>query len=170
MIEFLWSNFFKSKNQSKIDFLKKQTLFSSLNNKEIRIVEKFIHHRTYFSGEVIFKPGSSIGLYMIMKGQVQITYGDNNSSSNSSNVSLLEEGDFFGELSLVQDKGYHKTTAKATEPSELLGFFKPELLSLIETSPRLSARILMKLSSILGLRLQKAGERLMEIHSGKDST
>ncbi len=168
MIEFLWNNFFKSKNQSKIDFLKKQPLFSSLNNKELRMVEKFIHHRTYFSGEVIFKPGSSIGLYMIMKGQVQIAYGDD-TQSNATNTSQLKEGDFFGELSLVQDKGYHKTTAKATEPSELLGFFKPELLSLIETSPRLSARILMKLSSILGLRLQKAGERLMEIHSGKDT-
>ena len=163
MIEFLWNNFFKSKNQSKIDFLKKQSLFSSLSNKELRIVEKFIHHRTYFSGEVIFKPGTSIGLYMIMKGQVQITYGDDNPSNT-----LLEEGDFFGELSLVQDKGYHKTTAKAAKPSELLGFFKPELLSLIETSPRLSARILMKLSGILGLRLQKAGEKLMEIHSAKD--
>ena len=169
MIEFLWNNFFKPKNQSKIDFLKGQPLFSSLNNKEIRIVEKFIHHRTYFSGEVIFKPGSSIGLYMVMKGQVQITYGED-TSSNTMNVSQLEEGDFFGELALVQDKGYHKTTATATEPSELLGFFKPELLSLIETSPRLSARILMKLSSILGLRLQKAGESLMELHSKKDKS
>ena len=169
MIEFLWNNFFKSKNQSKIEFLKKQPLFSALNNKELRMVEKFIHHRTYFSGEVIFKPGSSIGLYMIMKGKVQITYGDNN-SSDTVNVSQLEEEDFFGELSLVQDKGYNKTTAKATEPSELLGFFKPELLSLIETSPRLSARILMKLSSILGQRLQKAGERLMELHSTKDQS
>ena len=168
MIEFLWNNFFKPKNQSRIDFLKKQPLFSSLSNKELRMIEKFIHTRTYFSGEVIFKPGSSIGLYMIMKGKVQITYGDDN-SSRTSNISQLEEGDFFGELSLVQDKGYHKTTAKATEPSELLGFFKPELLSLIENSPRLSARILMKLSSILGLRLQKAGEKLMEIHSGKDA-
>jgi len=167
MIEFLWNNFFKSKNQSKIEFLKRQPLFSALNNKEIRMVEKFIHHRTYFSGEVVFKPGSSIGLYMIMKGKVQITYGD---SSDTVNVSQLEEEDFFGELSLVQDKGYNKTTAKATEPSELLGFFKPELLSLIETSPRLSARILMKLSSILGQRLQKAGETLMELHSTKDQS
>lgn len=165
MIEFLWNNFFKSKNQSKIDFLKKQPLFSSLNNKELRMVEKFIHHRTYFSGEVIFKPGSSIGFYMIMKGRVQITYGEDNPSHTQ-----LEEEDFFGELSLVQDKGYHKTTAKAIEPSELLGFFKPELLSLIENSPRLSARILMKLSSILGLRLKKAGEKLMEIHLAKDKS
>ena len=163
MIEFLWNNFFKPKNQSRVDFLKKQPLFSSLSNKELRMVERFIHHRTYFSGEVIFKPGSSIGLYMIMKGQVQITYGDDNPSNMQ-----LEEGDFFGELSLVQDKGYHQTAAKAITACELLGFFKPELLSLIETSPRLSARILMKLSSILGLRLKKAGEKLMELHSSKD--
>jgi len=167
MIEFLRDNFFKSKNQSKIELLKRQPFFSALNNKEIRMVEKFIHHRTDFSGEVVFKPGSSIGLYMIMKGKVQITYGD---SSDTVNVSQLEEEDFFGELSLVQDKGYNKTTAKATEPSELLGFFKPELLSLIETSPRLSARILMKLSSILGQRLQQAGETLMERHSTKDQS
>lgn len=162
MIDFLWNNFFRKKNNSISDFLKQQMLFSSLAPKEIRIVERLIHHRSYFSGEIIFKPGSSIGLYMILKGKVHILH---EKGEEHSVISCLEEGDFFGELSLVQEKGYQKTMAKAVEPSELLGFFKPEMTSLIEKSPRLGSKILIQLSNILGSRLQKAGEKLAQFSS-----
>ena len=159
MIDFLWKNFFRKKNSSTVDFLKQQTLFSSLTPRELRVVERLVHNRSYFPGEVIFKPGSSIGLYMILKGKVNILY-EGKGNGESSIVSRLGEGDFFGELSLVQDKGYQKTMAKSVESCELLGFFKPEMMSLIEKSPKLGSKILIKLSEVLGMRLQKAGEQL----------
>ena len=159
MNQFLWENFFRKKNKSNIEFLKTQPLFESLSVKELKLVERLVHHRTYFSGEEILKPGSSMGLYMIVKGKVNIFY-DSPNEEKSSILSRLSEGDFFGELSLVREKGYHKTTAKAMEPAELLGFFRPELLSLIEKSPKIGSKILMKLAEILGLRLKKAGEQL----------
>ena len=155
MIEFLWQNFFKSKTPPLLTFLKQQILFSSLSDKELKVIEKFIHHRTYFPGETIFKPGKTIGLYMILKGKVQIFYGD-------SALISLKEGEFFGELSLVRETGYQKTTAKAAEALELYGLFRPEFMSLIETNPRLSCKVLMKLSEILGSRLQQAGEKLVQ--------
>ena len=164
MLELMWKNFFKNKNESQISFLKKQVLFSSLKEKEIRILEKSIHQRSYFSGEKIFKPGANTGFYMILKGQVEISY--DMPDGDQVVVSLLKEGDFFGELALVQDKGFQKTTAQAASTTELLGLFRPELMSLIDKYPKIGSYILIKLSSVLGERLKKTGEVLYKKSQG----
>ena len=168
MIDFLWKNFFRNERGSTLDFLKNQPLFSSLNTRELKMVERLVHHRSYFAGEVIFKPGLSIGMYMVFKGQVQIFY-EEESGQTPHIITSLKEGDFFGELSLVQEKSYHKTTAKATEAAELIGFFKPEMMSLIEKSPKLGVKILMQLLEIVGLRLKKAGEKFSKLSTKAES-
>lgn len=161
---FLWDNFFKKDANSYDDFLKNQPLFSHLTSNELRILKRILHERSYFSGEVIFKPGFGIGLYMILRGEVHIFYGD---SQKEEPVALgrLQQGDFFGELSLIQEKGYRKTLAKSAANSELLALFNPELMSLMDRHPRLGVKILIKLSEILGMRLMKAGEKLAHISS-----
>lgn len=159
MIDFLWKNFFQTEKQSIYNFLQNQPLFSTLSVKEIRLIERIVYHRSYFPGEVIFKPSSNIGMYMIMQGQVHISYEDK-SQEDPLILSRLKEGDFFGELSLVQEKGYQKITAVATEASDIYGFFRPELLQLTIKHPKIGCKIMMKLSEILGIRLQKAGEQL----------
>ena len=165
MADFLWENFFRNKKSSFREFLGEQKIFSSLSDKELKLVERIVHLRSYFPGEIIFKPGSSIGLYMVLKGEVHIFYGEP-TQDKPVVISTLKEGDFFGELSLVQEKSYQKTSARAETTVELLGFFKPELMSLIDKSPRLGCKILIRLSEILGTRLQKAGEQLISSQGG----
>ena len=148
------------KPQSPTQFLEKQALFSTLSPRELRVVERLIHSRSYFPGEIIFKPGSSIGMYMILKGSVDIFF---ETDQEQRPLSRLGEGDFLGELSLIQEKGYQKTFAKAAEPTELLGFFRPEMMSLIEKYPKIGVKILIQMAGILGSRLQKAGEALAQI-------
>ena len=160
MSDFLWTNFFKKDKDSTIRFLSQQILFSTLTRKELRIVQKIIHPRSFFAGETIFKPGSNTGMYMIIKGHVQIFYEE--AGTDSLLVSSLREGDFFGELALAKEKHYHKTSAKAEESCELLGLFKPELMSLIQKTPRIGSKILLQLTEVLGVRLQKAGEKLIK--------
>ncbi len=164
MLELLWKNFFQNKKGSQISFLKNQILFSSLKEKEIRILEKVIHQRSYFSGENIFKAGFNTGFYMIVKGQVEISY--DMPDGDPMVVSVLKEGDFFGELTLVQDKGYQKATAQATCATDLLSLFRPEFMSVIDKHPKMGSRILIKLSEVLGERLKKTGEVLYKKSQG----
>ena len=164
MLELMWNNFFKNKNESQVSFLKKQALFSSLKDKEIRILEKSIHQRSYFSGENIFKSGVNKGFYMIVKGHVEISY--DMPDGKQVVVSSLKEGDFFGEWALVQDKGFQKTIATAVSATDVLGLFKPEFLSLVDKHPKIGSRILMKLSEVLGERLKKTGEVLYKKSQG----
>ena len=168
MLNLLWQNFFQNNNKSRISFLRNQVVFSTLKDKEIRIIEKIIHPRSYFAGENIFKPGFNIGFYMIVKGSVDISY--DMPDGNQVIVSSLEQGDCFGELALVQqDKSYQKTTAQASSATELLGLFRPEFISLIEKYPRIGSRILMRLSEMLGERLKKTGEVLYKKSQGGES-
>ena len=102
-------------------------------------------------------------MYIILSGKINILHGNSN-NTESSVISQLNEGDFFGELCLAQEKGYHHVSAQAIEESKLLGFFRPDLLNLIEKNPNTGIRILMKLSEILGERLQKAGENFHNLH------
>ena len=162
MQQFLWKNFFKSKNVSYTDFLKNQVLFSKLTRRELRIITRILHERSYFPGEFIFKPHLNVGFYIITQGSVQIFYGDSVESS-ATPITTLNEGDCFGELSLVQDKSYPKTWAQASQNTEVLCLFRPEFKSLIEKHPRLGFKVISQLAEILGARLQKASEKLSQI-------
>ena len=164
MPSFLWENFFRKKSPSYDHFLKEQPLFSALTSRELRILKRILHERAYFPGEVIFKSGSSIGFYMILSGEVHIFYGDSQKEEKNL-VNRLKQGDFFGEMALVQDQVYQKTLAKSAAHSNLLALFKPELISLIEKHPKLGVKILIKLSETMGLRLQKAGDKLSQMSS-----
>lgn len=162
MQRFLWNNFFKSKKKSYLDLLKNQPLFSKLSRREIRIVSRIIHERSYFPGEFIFKPHLNVGYYIITQGSVQIFYG--NSIENSGQpIATLKEGDCFGELALIQEKGYPKTWVQSVQNTEVLCLFKSELTSLVEKYPRLGFKVFFHLAEVLGTRLQKASEKLSQI-------
>ena len=162
MLDFLWKNFFKKEQKNIETILQENPLFESLSNKELRLLSQMVHQRSFIPGEFIFQEGKGLGMYIILSGKVNILHGSA-SAGETSILSQLKEGDFFGELCLAQEKGHHHVAAQAVEPSKLLGFFRPDLLNLIEKTPGTGIRILMKLAEILGERLQKAGEKLSRL-------
>ena len=162
MIDFLWANLFKKEEKNIETILNANPLFKGLSQKEIKLLNKMAHQRSFIPGEFIFQVGKGLGMYIILSGEVNILYGGSD-SSESSMISQLKEGDFFGELCLVQEKGYHSVSAQAEQESKLLGFFRTDLLNLIEKNPTTACRILMNLGEILGERLKKAGEKLSQL-------
>ena len=169
MQDFLWKNFKKKEEEKDLEtILKENPLFSELSTKELNLLRQFMHRRSYVPGEFIFQEGKGLGMYIILKGKTNILHGGTN-GGESSVISQLKEGDFFGELCLAQEEGYHSVSAQATEPCKLIGFFRPDLLTLIEKTPTTGVRILLKLTEILGERLQKAGEKLSQLKQKMES-
>ena len=72
---------------------------------------------------------------------------------------MLESGDFLGELALLEDMP-RSASARATSYSRLLGFFRPDLTSLISRKPRLANIVLMNIARLLGRRLIRTNEQL----------
>ncbi|MDE0092199.1 MAG: cyclic nucleotide-binding domain-containing protein [Oligoflexia bacterium] len=167
MLEVFFENFFKKEKEGEAKMIQNCPLFSDLTNKEMSFLTSLLHHRIYADGEIVFKPSSGTGMYIILKGRVNILQGQPNSQEESSLISSLKEGHFFGELSLVYKKAYQSMFAQSAGDSKLLGFFQPDLKLILENYPKMGIKILTKISEILSNRLQKAEQKILQIHSSK---
>jgi CRP/FNR family cyclic AMP-dependent transcriptional regulator len=154
----LWENIFKirQKQIDKIDdILIKIPIFQDLNQGELKKIKHILHQREYNKGEVIFNEGDvGLGMYIITGGSVKIACGP-----QSHILAELSEGDFFGELSLLDDSP-RSASAITKTPCRILCFFKPELLDLIDRNPKLGSRILFKLAWTISERLKSTNEQL----------
>lgn len=165
MLEVLFDNFFKKEQDSLLRFIKKCPLFSELTKKETTFLKNILHQRTYTDGEIVFKPASGTGMYIVTKGRINILQGSPNSQEEPSLISSLKEGDFFGELALVHKGAYRNMFAQSASDSKLLGFFQPDLQLIIENYPLMGIKILRKICEILSHRLQKAEQKILQAHS-----
>ncbi len=158
-----WTNVFSRWNTSDNETvltLKQVPVFHGFTNRDYREIEKLIHERNYKPGETVFKrnaPGE--GMYVILTGNVEIFMED--LSGNKNTLAELTNGEFFGELSLLDDD-IRSATAIATDHSKLLGFFRPDLFSLLERNPELGNKILLNLAKVIGTRLRKTNRLLTE--------
>jgi CRP-like cAMP-binding protein len=154
----IWENIFRlrQKRSDEIDdILLKIPIFQDLKARDLAIIKRILHTREYKTEESIFNEGDvGLGMYIIVKGKVRIVY-----SPDCKVLAELGEGDFFGELSLL-DESPRSAAAIAAAPCVLMCFFKPELLDLLERNPKLGTRILFKLAWTIGERLKSTNEQL----------
>jgi CRP-like cAMP-binding protein len=157
-----WKNIFrKSVRDSSIKSLLKQTpLFSNLTHGELEKVESIVHSRTYSDQELIFRQGDvGVGMYVVKSGMVDIVH---NVGGVSRKLAHLEADDFFGEIALL-DEAPRSASAIACGPTEVIGFFRPDLLDLVERAPRLGIKILLNLAQLVAIRLREVNEALTAV-------
>src|SRR5207237_4081731 len=159
----IWGNIFRlgSRKESLAEILQNIPLFHDLTPKELRILERVVHIRTYDANEPVFvetEPGA--GMYVIKSGRVDIVL--NYKSENRLILSELEPGDFFGEMALLGDTS-RSATAMARERSELIGFFHPALIEIINLHPVTGSKITFGLAKTLSERLRYTNTQLREI-------
>jgi CRP-like cAMP-binding protein len=163
-IDLLWGNIFKGKNDENRDFrhfLKDIPLFAQLRKRELRDIEHLIHQRQYKSAEVIFwqnEPG--VGMYIVQSGEVGI-FADYDTPEQKQ-LARLGQGDFFGEMALLEDDN-RSATAVALSETSLLGIFHPDLFDLFERKPDLGIKVLATLANMLALRLRKTNLELQQM-------
>ena len=153
----LYENFFKNKESSDpvLQVLGQVPIFENLTPKELKDLTQLTHERSYKANEPVFKKlAPSEGMYVILKGTVEIKDPDSNTT-----FATLGSGDFFGELALL-DQEPRSAMAVATEASELIGFFRTDLLTLMTRDPELGNKILLNLSRVLGERLRRTNLEL----------
>ena len=153
----LYENFFKNKESSDpvLQVMGQVPIFENLTPKELKDLARLTHERFYKANEPVFKKlAPSEGMYVILKGIVEIKDPDSNTT-----FATLGSGDFFGELALL-DEEPRSAMAVATEASELVGFFRTDLLTLMKRGPELGNKILLNLSRVLGERLRRTNLEL----------
>ncbi|PIU00228.1 MAG: hypothetical protein COT74_04645 [Bdellovibrionales bacterium CG10_big_fil_rev_8_21_14_0_10_45_34] len=178
MVNFIWENFHRVADRKKnIEaLLADNALFSGLRSRELKIIREMVHERHYRSGERVFKEGEiGIGMYIVVRGGVTITTQNLDvlaGAEPETIVTHLQEGDFFGEVSLVEQNGHRSASAWASKDSILLGFFKPDLMALIERHPAIGVKVVFRLAEVLGRRLRETTEKItslkMDLKRSKD--
>jgi CRP/FNR family transcriptional regulator, cyclic AMP receptor protein len=159
----IWSNIFRlgTRRESLAETLQNIPLFRDLSPKELKILERVVHIRTYGAGEPVFvetEPGA--GMYVIRSGRVDIVL--QYKSERHLLLAELEPGDFFGEMALLGDTT-RSATAVARERSELIGFFHPDLLDIINLHPGMGAKVSLGLAKTLAERLRYTNSQLRDI-------
>lgn len=159
----IWDNIFRrqDKNLSETALaLSNVLVFNGLSRKELREVENIIHRREYQAGEAIFHQGDpGLGMYIIIQGRVQIV--NNQDPDNPILYSELGDGDFFGDLALV-DEADRSATALTSADTRIIAFFRLELKDILTRFPSLGNKILMNLVKVTAQRLRKTNELLIE--------
>jgi CRP/FNR family cyclic AMP-dependent transcriptional regulator len=159
-----WNNIFEKngKHQINLDYvLKKVPFFSQLKKSELLEFKRIFHHRYFNKGEIIFYEGEpGVGMYVIENGKIGIYKNFDDNSKEE--LAILQSGEFFGEMALL-DESARSATAVALENTSVLGLFRHDLFNLINRKPKLGNKILLKLAQMLAERLRLSNDELQEV-------
>ena len=79
-------------------------------------------------------------------------------------LAKLASGNFFGDVGLI-DNSPRTATVQAIQDSEMIGFFRPELMKLIDSHSRLASPLIFTLAKIVASRLRVTNRQLQEAHN-----
>lgn len=168
-MDFIWDNLFRQskKDRTLTQRLTENILFQDLSGKELRLVENIVNIRTYRPGETIFRQGEvGVGMYIIATGLVNIYVEEVVAATGelqTNHITQLNDGDFFGDLALVEENSRRSATAVASVETTLIGFFKPALLEIADRNPSAGVKIMLRLGEVLGARLKETTARISEL-------
>jgi CRP-like cAMP-binding protein len=136
-------------------------VFENIPPRGLELIKSLCHIRIYSEGEHIFRMGyPGVGMYIILEGSVEIYRQDRHLRQR---FAVLEQGDFFGELALLDDMP-RSASALSLGNSRMLGFFRPDLLGLLDRNPRIANQILLNMSRLIGRRLIATNDLLEKSH------
>lgn len=130
-----------------VDFLSRVPLFASSKPLHLAEVAQKLTVRNYRRNEVIFHqddPGSA--LHVIRKGQVKIS--TISPDGEEAILAILTPRDFFGELSLLDDKP-RSANAVAMEATQTLALQRREFLDILARRPEMVGDIMASLTARL---------------------
>lgn len=136
--------------------------------------------RDLVRGDVLFHEGDTAdALYVVLKGRIAIAIENKPVDSRESVVALMDTGDLFGDMGLL-DTGVRSANARALESTTLLEVPYPPIKTALKDSPEL----LWGVTTLLVQRLRamdealadsvfldvtgRTAKRLLELSEGKD--
>jgi CRP/FNR family transcriptional regulator, cyclic AMP receptor protein len=142
------------------EFLSKIPIFENLSPADHDTLADLWHKRDLKESEVLFHVGDKgDAMYVIQKGVIDIRVPLQGPKKEMT-VSVLHEGEFFGELSIID--GLPRTaTAIAGETTELLEMKRSEFMKFLMDRPAVAISMV----SIIGKRLRDTNELVQSLAS-----
>jgi len=142
------------------EILKKIPLFRNFSDSMLAEFSRTFKRTSYKAGDVIFKEKSAGDtLFIIASGQVVIEKGLDDTGSAFKPLAILADGEFFGEMSVLEDQTRF-AQARAEKDSSLYEIKRDELFKFIRENPENGAAIFTELVRVLAKRLQHTSSEL----------
>jgi CRP/FNR family cyclic AMP-dependent transcriptional regulator len=139
------------RHTSRLDMLRRLSLFETLSSSELRVVDGLLHERHYLSGEIVFDEGEEAeALHVIVRGRVLIC---RQGEPTSGRIAEIDAGAVFGELALL-DRAARSAQARAAEDCVLASLSRGDFESLLDTHAVIASKIALQLARQLGRQLR----------------
>jgi CRP/FNR family transcriptional regulator, cyclic AMP receptor protein len=133
---------------------RKFDLFAELDDRELSAIIAVAKTRRYAKEDVIFHADESGDIFCLIKeGQVKVTMIS--PEGKEIILSMLGPGDFFGEMSLLDDEP-RSATVIATEALEVVTIWRTDFLQILSENFAITKKVLAELSK----RLRNASNRI----------
>lgn len=143
--------------EKKLSVLKEKGLSSS----ELRLLATFSKEERYYKDQVIFKEGDEGDkLYIIIDGQIRISKFIPGVGEEA--LAILERGEFFGEMALIDEACRSADAIVHSETVSLLGIQKEVLHQILSRDAESSYRFLHILCKILSNRLREINLKIYQ--------
>lgn len=148
MLEFLQ----RKNEQARIKQIRQLGLFSTLNSRELRVIDDLLQERRYLKDEIIFDEGEEgQTLYIVLSGSVLIC---RQGEPETGRIAEIPEGVLFGELALL-DGAPRSAQARAAEDCVLASLSRADFRNLIEINAGIASKIAYQLARELGKRMRE---------------
>ena len=122
---------------SKYAGLRRFSIFKQLSSFELYLLNNFLHHRSFKSGEILFDKDYPLEMiYFIEKGEIALQ-----GKSHPKGYQVLKKNDSLGIMDMYFDN-VRSSTAKALSEVSVLAISRYDLLDLIHHNPHIGVKIL----------------------------
>ena len=126
------------------DWLRRIPLFAGVSEADLESIESLLIERRFPKNKTIVEEGlSGDYMYILREGEVKVT--KLSSDGREKILELLESGDFFGEMSLL-DSAPRSASVKTLSEARVLALSRADFLSLLRRSPDLAMSVVQELT------------------------
>jgi CRP-like cAMP-binding protein len=125
--------------------LERISLFEGLTDAEREVVANAMTCDTFPEGHVVYRE-HEVGcacIYIVRKGKVDVTRM--NTDNDPLALTVLKEGNFFGELSFFDFKPHSATTVVSVPDTMVLSLHRPDFDRVVETYPLIGYKVLINI-------------------------
>ncbi|MDX1584559.1 MAG: cyclic nucleotide-binding domain-containing protein, partial [Thermoanaerobaculia bacterium] len=145
------------RSEDKVDLFRERGLSAA----EMKLLATFSAEEQFRPGSMIFREGDEGDkLYIILDGRVRISKFIPGVGEEA--LALLDRGDFFGEMALIDDKP-RSADAKAHEtPATVLSIDRATLNEILSMDPHASLQFLNLLCRMISSRLREINDKIVQ--------
>ena len=125
--------------------IEKISLFAGLTEEELMIVSNAMTGDTFPEGHVVYRE-NELGcacVYIIRKGKVDVI--KTSTDGDPMTLTVLKEGDFFGEFSFFDCKPHSASTIVAVDGTVVMSLQRPDFDRVLESYPRIGNKVLINI-------------------------